>query len=147
MTKEDVKVESTLEYGAYVVFDTVLKQYSAPFVCPVNELGKTISELVNNVHSVYFGHEDDFVLYRNGTYSVDTGEINYLTEEKLGHLSSFVDQHTRDVQTCIQTLNFLPTGYFKMSKEQQEVIQEKIDEAIKFYTKTFIEGSLPSEIN
>lgn len=138
------EVVDTLQYGAYVVYDTVLRQYSAPFVCPINELTKNISSIVNDVHSTYYGHESDYILCQNGTYNRDTGEINYVGEEKIAHLDSYIDINTRNVQTCIQTLNFLPTGYFKMPLEMQKDIQTKIDDQIKYYTETFIKTSLPA---
>lgn len=139
--------ENSLKLTAYCVYDTKLSVYGAPFILPKSKYAENMKLLVNDISSQYYDHEDDYILYEIGEFDEKSGQIYYLDKIDLGHLSVYIDYHMRDVQTCIKTLNYLPTGYFRMDKEMQASIQERIDEAIKYYTEQFIKPSYEKEDN
>lgn len=135
-------VVSSLEIGAYVVYDTVLQEYSTPFCVSVSALENEMKSLINDVSSRYYGNENDYILFKVGTFDKKSGLIHYSNFEKIGSLGLYVDDMSRKVQICIKTLNYLPVGYFKMPEEMKKDIQSQIDEQIKVYSELFIKPSL-----
>lgn len=129
---------STLEIGVYTIYDTVLKEYDLPICIPVSKLSDYMSLLINDVSSRYYGHESDFILNKIGIFDKNTGEVQLHFVERVCLLDSYIDVKKRKLQTIIQTLNYLPTGYFKMPVEQKQAIQEKIDSAIKTYVENYV---------
>lgn len=142
MTLDD---ENSLQLTAYVVYDTKTQSYGAPFILPKSKHAENMRLLVNDVASQYYNHENDYILYEVGLYDDKIGRILYEDKLEIGHLDIFIDYHMRDIQTCIQTLNYLPTGYFRMDKEMQASIQERIDEAIHYYTEKFVKPSFEKD--
>lgn len=139
MSKE---LESSLETHFYALWDTNLKQYSYPFVSSVSHVLEEIKKLVNDVRSDFYGLEHNFILFDLGLFDCNTGKVECFEPVNVCNVSDLIDENIRNVQVCIQTLNFLPNGYFKAPKEFQESIQAKIDEAIKFYSEKFIKKPL-----
>lgn len=137
---EDVK--STLELHFYALYDTKDCVYVAPFVSAKQSVLDDIKLVVNDVKSSYYGKEKYYILYDLGIYNNKNGTVSNKQPVEVCHLDSLIDENIRNVQVCIQTLNYLPKGYFKAPKEMQEEIQARIDDAIKFYTKEFIEKPL-----
>lgn len=132
------KVSEVIEYGVYVVYDTVLQTYDLPVIIPTNKYYDYFNIIVNDVQSKYFNHEDDYILYRTGSYDVNTGIISNQPEQKINVLSYFINHSKRKLQTIIQTINYLPSGYFKMPAEQKQSIQDKIDDAIVKYVSDYV---------
>ena len=136
---EEVKqVKSTIEIGIYTVYDCVLKQFTPPVSIPKQKVNDYYTMLVNDVQSPYYNHESDYILNEIGLFNNETGEIELHFIERICILDTFIDQKRRNLQTLLQTLNFLPTGYFKMSEEQKKVIQENIDKATQKYVENYV---------
>lgn len=141
--KRAVEVTTTLEndtlkIGVYTIYDCVLKQFDIPIAIPVSKLYDYMNLLVNDVNSKYFNHESDYILNKTGDFNTETGEIEPHFIERIHTLDKYINNEKRKLQTIIQTLNYLPTGYFKMSSEQKQAIQYKIDNAITKYVEDFV---------
>lgn len=138
--KEALNVsENSFEIGLFCVYDTVLKKFDLPFCVEVSKISDYMSLLVNEVSSKYYGHESDYILNRIGTFNSDDASIRLnKCIERVKFLDFYVDKNKRKLQTIIQVLNYLPSGYFKMPVEQKEVIQEKIDNAITEYVASYV---------
>lgn len=132
------QVKSTTDIAIYTVYDCVLKQFSAPVSLPRQKVNDYYTLLVNDVQSPYYNHESDFILNEIGSFNIETGEIEPKFIERICILDTFIDYKRRNLQTLLQTLNYLPTGYFKMSEEQKKVIQENIDNAVKKYVENYV---------
>lgn len=137
-TEEVKDVKSTIEIGIYTVYDCVLKQFTPPVSIPKQKVNDYYTMLVNDVQSPYYNHESDYILNEIGSFNVDTGEIEQHFIERVCILDTFIDFKRRNLQTLLQTLNFLPTGYFKMSEEQKKVIQENIEKATQKYVENYV---------
>lgn len=131
-------VMDTLQIGVYTIYDCVLKQFDIPIAIPVSKLYDYMNLLVNDVNSKYYNHESDFILNKIGDFNTETGEIELHFIERVQILDNYIDNQKRKLQTIIQTLNFLPTGFFKMPVEQRQAIQEKIDNSIAKYVEDYV---------
>ncbi len=138
LNSPSTSTKDTLEIGVYTIYDCVLQQYDIPLSIPVSKLYDYMSMLVNDVGSKYYGHESDYILNRIGTFNSDTGEIDLHFIERVSILDSYIDKQKRRLQTVIQVLNFLPSGYYKMPVEQKQVIQERIDNAVTEYVSNYV---------
>lgn len=147
MTENEQKntVESNLSVGVYTIYDCVLKQYDVPFCIQETKLGDYLSLLVNDVQSKYYNHEADYIVNKIGNFNTDTGEILQHFIERVCILDKYVNDKKRNLQTLIQTLNYLPSGYFKMPDEMKKDIQEQINSAVQKYVSDFIVPDL--EVN
>ena len=132
------QVKSSTDIAVYSVYDCVLKQFSAPVSLPRQKVNDYYTLLVNDVQSPYYKHESDYILNEIGSFDVNTGEIFLKFIERVCVLDTFIDYKRRNLQTILQTLNYLPTGYFKMPEEQKKVIQENIDNAVKRYVENYV---------
>ena len=132
------QVKSTTDIAIYTVYDCVLKQFSAPVSLPRQKVNDYYTLLVNDVQSPYYNHESDYILNEIGFFNIETGEIEPKFIERICILDTFIDYKRRNLQTLLQTLNYLPTGYFKMPEEQKKVIQENIDNAVKKYVENYV---------
>lgn len=136
--KIDKNVHETTEIFLYTVYDCVLKQFSAPVALPKSRVKDYYTLLVNDVQSPYYNHEIDYVLNQIGTFNINTGEVELHSIVRICILDSFIDYKRRNLQVLLQTLNYLPTGYFKMPAEQKEIIQENINKATEEYVKNYV---------
>lgn len=132
------KVADTTQIGVYTIYDTVLKQFDLPLSVPTNKIVDYMNILINDPNSKYWNHESDYILNQIGTFDETTGFIDLKFIERVAVLDTFVDRKKRKLQTIIQTLNYLPSGYFKMPEEMKIAIQEKIDEHIKTYVENYV---------
>lgn len=142
--QKDVAV-SNMNVGVYTIYDCVLKQYDVPFCIQETKLGDYLSLLVNDVQSKYYNHEADYIVNKIGNFITDCGEIEQHFVERVCILDKYVDEKKRNLQTCIQTLNYLPSGYFKMPDEMKKDIQEQINSAVQKYVSDFVVPDL--EVN
>lgn len=133
-----MQVTNNLEIGVYTIYDCVLKQFNAPISIPESKVNDYFTLLINDMSSPYYNHESDFILNKIGTFNQDTGEIELHFVERVSILDSFVNQNKRNLQTIIQTLNYLPSGYYKMPQEQKEAIQSQINEAVQKYVENYV---------
>lgn len=131
-------VMDTLQIGVYTIYDCVLKQFDIPIAIPVSKLYDYMNLLVNDVNSKYYNHESDYILNKIGDFNTETGEIELHFIQRVQILDNYINNEKRKLQTIIQTLNFLPTGYFKMPVEQKQAIQEKIDYSIAKYVEDYV---------
>lgn len=140
MTENNEKkaVESNLTIGVYTIYDCILKQYDIPFCIQDSKLGDYLTLLVNDVQSKYYNHEVDYIVNKIGSFDSDTGEIQLKFIERVSILDKYIDVKRRNLQTVIQTLNFLPSGYFKMPDEMKKDIQEKINQATTKYIQDYV---------
>lgn len=129
---------STLEIGVYTIYDTVLKQFDFPICVPVAKLNDTMKFLVNDPQSKYFGKESTFVLNKIGLFNQETGEIESHFVERVSFLDAYVDLNKRKLQTIVQVLNYLPSGYYQMPSVQKQAIQDRIDNAITEYVANYV---------
>lgn len=128
----------TLKIGVYTIYDCVLKQFDIPIAIPVSKLYDYMNLLVNDVNSKYFNHESDYILNKTGDFNTETGEIEPHFIERIQTLDKYIDNQKRKLQTIIQTLNYLPTGYFKMPVEMKQDIQDRIDRSITDYVANYV---------
>ncbi|WGL31043.1 hypothetical protein [Dipodfec virus UOA04_Rod_680] len=133
---EDSK--NSFDIGVYSIYDSVLKQFDAPISIPQSKLYDYMNLLVNDVQSKFYGHESDYILNKIGDFNSETGEIELHFIERVSLLDSYIDVNKRRLQTILQVLNYLPTGYYKMPVEQKQVIQERIDNAISEYVAQYV---------
>lgn len=147
MTEKEQKnvAESNMSVGVYTIYDCVLKQYDVPFCIQETKLGDYLSLLVNDVQSKYYNHEADYIVNKIGNFNTDNGEIEQHFVERVCILDKYVDDKKRNLQTCIQTLNYLPSGYFKMPEEMKKDIQEQINSAVQKYVSDYVVPDL--EVN
>lgn len=143
--KEKREAVSSLGVGVYTIYDCVLKQYDLPFTIQITKLNDYLSLLVNDVQSKYFKHESDYIVNKIGEFNQDTGEIELHFVERISMLDKYIDDKKRNLQTCIQTLNYLPSGYFKMPDEMKKDIQEQINITVQKYVAEFVVPDL--EVN
>lgn len=137
-TIEKNVAESNMTVGVYTIYDCVLKQYDVPFCILQTKLGDYLTLLVNDVQSKYYNHEADYIVNKIGNFNSDTGEIELHFVERVCILDNYIDEKKRNLQTCIQTLNYLPSGYFKMPDEMKSVIQENINKAVQKYVQEYV---------
>lgn len=147
MTESNEKnvVETNLTVGVYTIYDTVLKQFEPPFTINQPKLSDYLTILANDCQSKYYGHEDDYIINKIGDFNQTTGEIESHFIERISVLSQYINQRKRDLQTCLITMNYLPTGYFKMPEEMKKDIQDKINESVKSYVENFVVPDLDLE--
>lgn len=139
LEKKDKKTVDTLRIGIYAIYDTVLQQFEYPFSCPESKINEYMSVLVNDPQSKYWLDEDSYILNKIASFSQENGEIKQCSiVERIQFLDKYIDKNKRQLQTIIQTLNYLPSGYFKMSQEQKEAIQKEIDDAITKYVSNYV---------
>lgn len=134
----DTKQTTNIKNGIYTIYDCVLKQFDLPFVVPDVKLDDYMHLIVNDVGSKYYNHESDYIVNRIGYFDQDSGDVELTFIERIAILDKYIDNKKRKLQTIIQTLNFLPSGYFKMPDEMKNALQEKIDEAIKKYVEDYV---------
>lgn len=139
--------ESNMNVGVYTIYDCVLKQYDIPFCIQVNKIGDYLSLLVNDVQSKYYNHESDYIVNKIGYFDTFSGEISQHFVERVCILDKYIDDKKRNLQTCIQTLNFLPSGYFKMPDEMKKDIQEQINSAVQKYVSDYVVPDLEVQNN
>ena len=137
-TKAKETLKTNLVIGVYTIYDCVLKQFGAPISIPDSKVNDYFTMLVNDVQSPYYNHESDFILNRIGSFNSESGEIELHFVERVCILDSFINNNKRNLQTIITTLNYLPTGYYKMPQEQKEVIQQQINSAVKNYVENYV---------
>lgn len=119
---------NSLERHLYCIYDKKLHDYSHVFLATGVEAKKIFTELANDVSSPVYHSVSDYDV-------IDLGEFspNDMIKTVLCGLDSMRDLRRIELQWMIQTLNFLPSGYFKMPEEMQKDIKDKIDEALKKY--------------
>lgn len=137
-TEATNKSVTNLIIGVYTIYDCVLKLFSPPVSIPVTRVNDYFSLLVNDVKSPYYNHESDYIVNKIGVFNQDTGEIELHFVERVCMLDSFINHNKRNLQTIIQTLNFLPTGYYKMPSEQKEQIQNDINTCVQRYVENYV---------
>jgi hypothetical protein len=138
MNEKNEKLADTLTVSLYSIYDTVLKQFEPPFSCVESQLDQYMSMLINEPQSRFYGKESDYILNKLAEFSQDDGEIKIKFIERVAILDSYIDKHKRNLQTIIQTLNYLPQGYYKMPEDRKKDIQESIDQAIQKYVENYV---------
>lgn len=135
---DNKQVKDTLGVGVYTIYDCVSKQYDLPMCIPVNKIDDYFTIIVNDVNCKYYLHEQDYIINKIGDFNTDTGEIVLHFIERVAQLDKYVNNQKRRLQTIIQTLNYLPQGYFKMPEEMKKSVQENIDLAINNYVENYV---------
>lgn len=138
--KIEGKKADTLKLSVYSIYDCVLGKFESPFVINSHNLDDFLTQLVNDVQSKYYGKESDFSIVLLGEFDETSGVIynNGEMRKIISQLDRYIDVKKRNLQTIIQTLNYLPTGYFKMPDEMKKDIQTKIDDLIKKYVEDYV---------
>lgn len=133
---------NVLERHLYCIYDKKLQEYSHVFLSNGVEAKKIFTELANDVSSPVYYSVSDYDI-------VDLGEFNPndMIKTVLCGLDNMRDPKRIQLQWMIQTLNYLPTGYFKMPEEMQKDIKDKIDSAVKDYTSYLCENIEPTSIS
>lgn len=131
-------VSSNLKIGVYTIYDCVLKQFNAPICVPISKLNDYFIMLINDCNSPYYNHEVDYILNKIGDFNQETGEVEQHFVERICTLDTFINNNKRNLQTIITTLNYLPSGFYKMPQEQKEVIQQQINDAVKSYVENYV---------
>lgn len=135
--KKDV-VQSNLTIGVYTIYDCVLKQFDLPFAIADSKLADYLHIIANDVQSKYYNHESDYIVNKIGSFDSATGEIELRFVERVCILDTYVSEKTRTIQSMMQTLNYLPSGYFKMPDEMKKNIQDDINKAVQDYVQNYV---------
>lgn len=138
METQKNETKNTMELGVFTFYDCVLKQFEIPFILPTQKLNDYLDAVVNNVESKFYKHENNYYIVRIGIYNEETAEIKNIQHQQIATLDKYINDKKRTMQTIIQTLNYLPTGYFKMPEEMKKQIQKDIDAGIKEYIENFV---------
>lgn len=126
----------TLEKNLYGVRDLKTGDYSHIVYCSGPEAKHMFSEFINDVTSPLYNSSDyDVCCFGN----VD--DYLYNNSSVVCPLTTLKDNKRIELQYMIQTLNYLPVGYFKMPSEMQEEYKKKIDEAVKKYTNYLVSNA------
>lgn len=128
----------TLKLTVYSIYDCLLGQYDAPFSINSHNLDDFMVAMVNDVQSKYYKKESDFSIVELGTFDVISGNITLSNPKIISQLDRYIDKGKRNLQVIIQTLNYLPTGYFKMPDDLKKEIQSNIDESIQKYVSDYV---------
>lgn len=123
----------------YCIYDNQMNECKELLLFPTFEKAQSMFvELSSSVNSPYYQNAKSYDVYCIG--SIDTENMAYIEQRSfIGNLSTFIDNERVKYQRVIQTLNFLPQGYFKMPKEMQEEIKNDIDNAVKTYVENYID--------
>lgn len=135
---------NTLNKSIYCIYDKKLKKYSNVFLASGVDAKKIFTEMANDVSSPQYGFTSDFDCVSLGSFDESLGTFGDFNDSIgafipvktiLCGLDTFVDEKRIELQYMIQTLNFLPSGYFKMPAEMQAEIKENIDLQTKKYAE------------
>ncbi len=125
----------SLEKSIFCIYDKKLKKYSNVFLASGVDAKKIFTEMANDVTSPQYGFTTDFDCVLLAQFDEEVGTIIDENRTILCGLDTFVDEKRIELQYMIQTLNFLPSGYFKMPAEMQAEIKENIDLQTKKYAE------------
>lgn len=126
---------NTLNKSIYCIYDKKLKKYSNVFLASGVDAKKIFTEMANDVTSPQYGFTTDFDCILLAGFEEETGAILKDDRTIICGLDTFIDEKRIELQYMIQTLNFLPSGYFKMPAEMQAEIKENIDLETKKYAE------------
>ena len=122
----------------YFLKDKKLNDVVGAFLLKDHEVSQHFSELANDVRSPFYKRQEDFVIYCAGVVSDD--DFSIIPESgslPFSLLSEYIDVNRINYQWMVQTLNYLPTGYFKMPKEKQEEVEKDIRRFTYDYPRGF----------
>lgn len=131
---------NSLEKSLYCLYDKKLQIYKNVFCATGVEAKHIFTELANDVTSEFYSRCSDFDCYFLTSFNCETGSLGIRDDGSIDcvrfiicPLDTLVDKKRIELQYMIQTLNYLPVGYFKMPSEMQQDIKDKIDEQVKKY--------------
>lgn len=125
---------NTLEKSLYCIYDKKLKLYSNVFLASGPDAKKIYTEMANDVSSPQYGFTSDYDCVHLANFDEVSGVVDY-DKYILCGLDTFIDERRIELQYMISTLNFLPSGYFKMPAEMQQEIKDNIDIQTKKYAE------------
>lgn len=120
----------------YFLKDKKLNDIVGAFLLRDVEVKQHFTELANDIKSPFYGRQDDFVIYKKGEVIDDNFTIVDDSSDVVIHLlSEFIDENRVKFQWMCSVLNYVPQGYVRMPKEEQDKIKEDIESAIRFYVE------------
>lgn len=120
----------------YFLKDKRLNDIVGAFLLRDVEVNQYFTELANDIKSPFYGRQDDFVIFKSGEVLDDNFSIvNDRIDVDIHLLSEFIDDARVKFQWMCSVLNYVPQGYVRMPKEEQDKIKEDIENAIKFYVE------------
>lgn len=130
----------SLEKSIYCIYDKKLQIYKNLFCATGVEAKHIFTELANDITSEFYSRCSDFDCYFVGSFDESCCCISDSRVIICG-LDTLIDKKRIELQYMIQTLNYLPVGYFKMPAEMQQDIKDNIDEQVKKYASYLVENS------
>lgn len=124
---------NSLDKSIYCIYDKKLKKYSNVFLASGVDAKKIFTEMANDVTSPQYGFTSDFDCILLSSFDDSIGDLSSYCKSILCGLDTFVDEKRIELQYMIQSLNYLPVGYFKMPAEMQQEIKDNIDIQTKKY--------------
>lgn len=113
--------------------------YDEPFIISELNCKNFVSQQMNNPSFPYYYDFDNRFLFCVGYISQSDMHTHInLVPEVIGTLQSYVSKSLRKYQQTLQTLNYCPKGYFRMSEQQKKEIQEQLDTAIIEYVEKYV---------
>lgn len=113
--------------------------YDEPFVISDLKCKSFMQNLVNTPGSDYYYDYDDKFLFKIGSINSNNMMLHKsVAPEVIQPLTNYVSSSLRKYHQTIRALNYMPQGYYKMSKEQKEDIQQRIDDAIIDYVTKYV---------
>lgn len=129
----------SLEKSLFCIYDKKLQLYKNVFCATGVEAKHIFTEMANDITSDFYSRSSDFDCYYIGAF--DDGSCIVADNRMIiCGLDTLVDKKRCELQYMIQTLNYLPIGYFKMPPEMQHDIKDKIDEQVKKYASYLAEN-------
>ncbi len=124
---------NTLETKIYALYDLELKSYSYVFCGIGRDVQNFYSEMVNSVGSIFYERANSFEIVCLSDFNISTGEITLVDRFVLCRLSQLIDKKRVERQQMVQSLNYIPIGYYRMPKEMQDDINSRINDALSTY--------------
>lgn len=144
--EQNVSVVGMNEVGIYSIgFKTVdrfgksVVLYDVPFTVPENLFDSYIKQLVNNPESPYYYGFDNRFIYKIGVINQRDLSVHLSTvPDVVNTVEYYQSKQLRQYHQTLLALNTMPKGYYKMSVEQKQEIQERIDNAIIDYVNKYV---------
>lgn len=125
--------------GTSLVDGKIYTVYDEPFVISELKCKSFMQNLVNTPGSDYYYDHDDKFLFKIGSINSNNMMVHQcLVPEVIQPLTNYISNSLRKYHQTIHALNYMPQGYYKMSKEQKEDIQQRIDDAIIDYVTKYV---------
>lgn len=130
----------------YTVFDRKLNEHAQLVMLSEAEVQTFFEQLADDVTNPIYRHLSDFDVYQVATFDTENCTFDDFVMILKGSLKDYQDEDRKHLNIITQTLNFLPTGYFRMPKEMQERIEQDIKDCAKDYVENYMSKDMVKAI-